>query len=48
MRRLPDPFETILTVAEYEKDKITCPSCGGKHVHQEAAAFIAAVTTKKS
>jgi putative FmdB family regulatory protein len=41
------PFEIILTLAEYEKDKITCPKCGGKHVHQEAAAFFA-VTSKKS
>jgi putative FmdB family regulatory protein len=41
------PFETILTLAEYEKGKITCPKCGGKHVHQEAAAFFA-VTSKKS
>jgi putative FmdB family regulatory protein len=41
------PFETILTLAEYEKGKIKCPKCGGKHVHQEAAAFFT-VTTKKS
>jgi putative FmdB family regulatory protein len=41
------PFEIILTLAEYEKDKIQCPKCGGKHVHQEAAAFFA-VTSKKS
>jgi putative FmdB family regulatory protein len=41
------PFEIILTLAEYEKGKIKCPKCGGKHVHQEAAAFFA-VTSKKS
>lgn len=41
------PFEIILTLAEYEKDKIECPKCGGKHVHQEAASFFA-VTSKKS
>jgi putative FmdB family regulatory protein len=41
------PFETILTLAEYETGKITCPKCGGKHVHQEAAAFFT-VTSKKS
>ncbi len=41
------PFETILTLAEYEKNKIKCPKCGGKHVHQEAAAFFT-VTAKKS
>jgi putative FmdB family regulatory protein len=26
------PFEIILTLTEYEKDKITCPKCGGTHV----------------
>jgi putative FmdB family regulatory protein len=41
------PFEIILTLAEYEKGKITCPKCGGKHVHQEPADFFA-VTSKKS
>jgi putative FmdB family regulatory protein len=41
------PFEIILTVAEYEKGRIKCPKCGGKHVHQEPAAFFA-VTSKKS
>jgi putative FmdB family regulatory protein len=41
------PFEVILTLAEYEKGKITCPKCGGKNVHQEAAEFFA-VTSKKS
>jgi putative FmdB family regulatory protein len=40
-------FETILTLAEYEKGQVKCPKCGGKHVHQEAAAFFA-VTSKKS
>jgi putative FmdB family regulatory protein len=41
-----EPFEIILTLAEYEKDKITCPKCGGKHVHQEAAAFFVVTSTK--
>ena len=41
------PFEIILTLAEYEKNKVKCPKCSGKHVHQEAAAFFA-VTSKKS
>jgi putative FmdB family regulatory protein len=41
------PFEIILTLAEYEKDKVKCPKCGGKNVHQEVAAFFA-VTSKKS
>ena len=34
------PFEIILTLAEYEKGKIKCPKCGGKHVHQEARRFL--------
>ena len=29
------PFEIILTLAEYEKGKIKCPKCGGKHVHHK-------------
>jgi putative FmdB family regulatory protein len=41
------PFEVILTLTEYEKGNVTCPNCGAKHVHQEAAAFFA-VTSKKS
>ena len=41
------PFEVILTLAEYEKDAVTCPNCGGKNVHQEPAEFFA-VTSKKS
>ena len=41
------PFEIILTLTEYEKGKITCPKCGSKLVHQEAAEFFA-VTSKKS
>jgi putative FmdB family regulatory protein len=41
------PFEVIITLAEYEKGVIKCPTCGKKHVHQEAAAFFA-VTSKKS
>ena len=40
------PFEIILTLTEYEKDKIKCPKCGGKHVHQEAAAFFVVTSTK--
>jgi hypothetical protein len=47
LRRLPKAIRIILTLAEYEEDKIKCPKCGGKHVHQEAAAFFA-VTSKKS
>ena len=40
-------FELILTLAEYEKGKVKCPTCGKEHVHQEVAAFFA-VTSKKS
>jgi len=40
-------FESILSLAEYEKGNVKCPKCGGKHVHQELAAFFA-VTSKKS
>jgi hypothetical protein len=28
---LQEAFEIILTLAEYEKDKIKCPKCGGKY-----------------
>lgn len=41
------PFEIILSLHEYEVGEIKCPTCGGKHVQQEAAAFFA-VTSKKS
>jgi putative FmdB family regulatory protein len=41
------PFELILSLTEYEKNKIKCPKCGSEHVHQEVAAFFA-VTSKKS
>jgi putative FmdB family regulatory protein len=40
-------FSLILTVAEYEKGKITCPKCGSSKVEQQWAAFFA-VTGKKS
>lgn len=40
-------FEVILTLSEYGKGEVMCPNCGGRHVHQEAAAFFA-VTSKKS
>ena len=41
------PFETILTLAEYEKGEIACPKCSGTKVHQETAEFFV-VTSKKS
>jgi hypothetical protein len=37
----------LLTLLEYEQDKVKCPKCGGKRLHQEAAAFFA-VTPKKN
>ena len=40
-------FETVLTLAEHDKERISCPHCGSKNVEQEAAEFFA-VTGKKS
>ena len=40
-------FNKVLTLAEYEKGRITCPHCGGKEIEQRWAAFYA-VTSKKS
>jgi len=40
-------FEKIITLAEHEKEKISCPSCASKNVEQEATAFFA-VTSSKS
>ena len=40
-------FETVLTLAEHDKERISCPHCRSKNVEQEAAAFFA-VTGKKS
>ena len=40
-------FEKVLTLAEYDKQEVKCPSCGGKNVVQELKAFFA-VTSKKS
>ena len=40
-------FSKVLTLAEYDKDGITCPYCGSKKVVQEPSAFFA-VTSKKS
>ena len=42
-----DCNKPFLTLEEYEKGQIKCPTCSKKHVHQEAAAFFA-VTSKKS
>jgi putative FmdB family regulatory protein len=40
-------FEMVLTLAEHDKERISCPQCGSKNVEQQAAAFFA-VTGKKS
>jgi len=40
-------FSIIMTLAEYEKGRVTCPSCKGKKVEQKPAAFFA-VSAKKS
>lgn len=40
-------FTRIMTLAEYEKGGVTCPSCKSKKVEQKPAAFFA-VTAKKS
>ena len=40
-------FETALTLHEHDEEKIKCPLCGSKNVHQLATAFTA-VTSKKS
>ena len=40
-------FSQIMTIAEYEKGRITCPKCKSKKVEQKYAAFFA-VTSKKS
>jgi putative FmdB family regulatory protein len=39
--------ETVVTLAEHDEVRISCPHCGSKNVEQEAAAFFA-VTGKKS
>ena len=40
-------FSKILTLADYEKRKVECPSCGSKKVEQKMSSFYA-VTSKKS
>jgi putative FmdB family regulatory protein len=40
-------FTAIMTLAEYEKGRFTCPKCKSKKVEQKMAAFFA-VTSKKS
>ena len=40
-------FVSIMTLAEYNKGSVNCPSCKSKKVEQKPSAFFA-VTTKKS
>jgi putative FmdB family regulatory protein len=40
-------FETVRTLAEHDKERISCPHCGSKNGEQEVVAFFA-VTGKKS
>jgi putative FmdB family regulatory protein len=40
-------FSKVLTLAQYEKDRIICPHCGSKRVEQCWSAFNA-ITSKKS
>ncbi len=40
-------FSRILTIAEHDKEKVTCPHCGSRNIEQRWAAFYA-VTSKKS
>ncbi|MFB3917139.1 MAG: FmdB family zinc ribbon protein [Terriglobales bacterium] len=41
------PFLQILTLAEYEKGRFTCPKCKSKNVEQRLSS-VYAVTSKKS
>jgi len=40
-------FNVIMTLADYEKGRVSCPKCKSKKVEQKMAAFFA-VTSKKS
>ena len=40
-------FSKILSLADYENDKIVCPKCGSKNVEQRWFAFTV-ITSKKS
>jgi putative FmdB family regulatory protein len=39
-------FETVLSLKEHDKEKISCPHCGGKNAEQEAAVFFAVIGKK--
>ena len=40
-------FTLVMTIAEHEKGRFTCPKCKSRKVEQQLAAFFA-VTAKKS
>ena len=40
-------FSKILTIAEHDTEKISCPHCGSQEVEQSWSAF-SAVTSRKS
>jgi putative FmdB family regulatory protein len=40
-------FSKILTIAEHDSEKTTCPHCGSREVEQRWSAF-SAVTSRKS
>jgi putative FmdB family regulatory protein len=40
-------FSQVLTLAEFDKQKVVCPECHGTNVEQRPASFYA-VTSKKS
>ena len=41
------PFSKILSLTDYEKDKIACPKCGSANVEQRWSPFTV-ITSKKS
>ena len=41
------PFSTILSIAEYDEKKYSCPNCKSKDLKQQITSF-QAVTSKKS
>jgi putative FmdB family regulatory protein len=40
-------FTKLMTLADYEKKRVTCPECKSKKVEQKVAGFFA-VSAKKS
>lgn len=41
------PFEVVLSVADYDPQKVECPGCGGKKVERRWSG-VSAITSKKS